>query len=203
MSCLTSSAAGRRWPIRRRAEASWGWTCAKTPRACRSSMSPASAVSPMASPTSSASSSGPATSSTRSSSAAARRRSPLVRQIIADVCGKTVEAPETAEPVLLGSAMIGAVAAGTQTLASAMGSMSTIARRGRPRGRGDRGVPRPKASRARDPAPGRAGYSPHDSEGPLARSRHFRLRRRAGRQRGDRARRDPAPARRGRPSPER
>ena len=47
-------------------------------------------------------------------------RSPLVRQIIADVCGKTVEAPETAEPVLLGSAMIGAVAAGTQTLGSAM-----------------------------------------------------------------------------------
>jgi len=54
-------------------------------------------------------------------------QSPLVRQIIADVCGKTVEAPETPEPVLLGSAMIGAVAAGTQTLASAMGSMSAIA----------------------------------------------------------------------------
>ncbi len=61
-------------------------------------------------------------------------QSPLVRQIIADVCGKTVEAPETAEPVLLGSAMIGAVAAGTQTLVSAMGSMSTIARRAVPAG---------------------------------------------------------------------
>ena len=54
-------------------------------------------------------------------------RSPLVRQIIADVCGKTVESPETPEPVLLGSAMVGAVAAGAQTMASAMSSMSTIA----------------------------------------------------------------------------
>jgi D-ribulokinase len=54
-------------------------------------------------------------------------RSALVRQIIADVCGKTVESPETPEPVLLGSAMVGAVAAGAQTMASAMSSMSTIA----------------------------------------------------------------------------
>jgi D-ribulokinase len=54
-------------------------------------------------------------------------RSRLVRQIIADACGKTVEAPETPEPVLLGSAMVGAVAAGAQTMASAMSSMSAIA----------------------------------------------------------------------------
>ena len=54
-------------------------------------------------------------------------RSPMVRQIIADVCGKTVESPETSEPVLLGSAMVGAVAGGTQTMVSAMSSMSTIA----------------------------------------------------------------------------
>jgi D-ribulokinase len=54
-------------------------------------------------------------------------RSPLVRQIIADVCGKTVESPETAEPVLLGSAMVGAVAAGRRTMSSAMSAMSTIA----------------------------------------------------------------------------
>jgi D-ribulokinase len=54
-------------------------------------------------------------------------RSPLVRQIIADVCGKTVESPETSEPVLLGSAMVGAVAAGAQTMISAMSSMSAIA----------------------------------------------------------------------------
>jgi D-ribulokinase len=61
-------------------------------------------------------------------------QSPLVRQIIADVCGKTVEAPETPEPVLLGSAMIGAVAAGKQTLVSAMASMSAIALRTAPAG---------------------------------------------------------------------
>jgi D-ribulokinase len=54
-------------------------------------------------------------------------RSALVRQIIADACGKTVEAPETPEPVLLGSAMVGAVAAGRETMASAMASMSAIA----------------------------------------------------------------------------
>jgi D-ribulokinase len=54
-------------------------------------------------------------------------QSPLVRQIIADVCGKMVESPETPEPVLLGSAMVGAVAAGAHTMVSAMSSMSTIA----------------------------------------------------------------------------
>src|SRR6202042_2157895 len=53
-------------------------------------------------------------------------RSGLVRQIVADVCGKTVESPETPEPVLLGSAMVGAVAAGRQTMASAMSSMSSM-----------------------------------------------------------------------------
>ena len=56
-------------------------------------------------------------------------QSALVRQIIADVCGKIVEQPETPEPVLLGSAMVGAVAARKQTLASAMASMSAIAPR--------------------------------------------------------------------------
>ena len=54
-------------------------------------------------------------------------RSALVRQIIADVCGKIVELPETLEPVLLGSAMVGAVASGAKTMTSAMASMSTIA----------------------------------------------------------------------------
>jgi HAD superfamily hydrolase (TIGR01509 family) len=53
---------------------------------------------------------------------------------MADVCGKTVEAPETPEPVLLGSAMIGAVAAGRETLRSAMASMSSIAQRCKPAG---------------------------------------------------------------------
>ena len=61
-------------------------------------------------------------------------RSALVRQIVADACGKTVEAPQTPEPVLLGSAMIGAAAAGSQTLASAMVSMSEIAVRAAPAG---------------------------------------------------------------------
>ena len=73
-------------------------------------------------------------------------RSALVRQIIADVCGKTVEAPETPEPVLLGSAMVGAVAAGRETMASAMASMSAIAPHAvGARGRGGRRVPRAKA----------------------------------------------------------
>jgi len=37
-------------------------------------------------------------------------RSPLVRQIMADTTGLTVAVPETQEPVLLGAAMLGAVA---------------------------------------------------------------------------------------------
>jgi D-ribulokinase len=61
-------------------------------------------------------------------------QSALVRQIMADVSSKTVEAPETPEPVLLGSAMIGAVAAGAYTIASAMSSMSTIALTATPAG---------------------------------------------------------------------
>jgi D-ribulokinase len=39
-------------------------------------------------------------------------KSALVRQILADTTGLTVAIPQTAEPVLLGSAMLGAVAAG-------------------------------------------------------------------------------------------
>ncbi|MCA1970604.1 MAG: FGGY-family carbohydrate kinase [Rhizobium sp.] len=38
--------------------------------------------------------------------------SPLVRQILADACGKPVVAPDADEPVLLGSAILGSVAAG-------------------------------------------------------------------------------------------
>ncbi len=38
--------------------------------------------------------------------------SPLVRQILADACGKPVVAPAAEEPVLLGSAILGSVAAG-------------------------------------------------------------------------------------------
>jgi FGGY-family pentulose kinase len=53
-------------------------------------------------------------------------RSPLVRQIIADATGKRVGVPETSEPVLLGAAMLGAVAAGKYDMASAMSAMSRL-----------------------------------------------------------------------------
>ena len=52
-------------------------------------------------------------------------RSPLVRQILADVTGLTVIQPETDEPVLLGAAMLGAVAGGAYPgLAEAMTAMA-------------------------------------------------------------------------------
>ncbi len=61
-------------------------------------------------------------------------RSPLVRQIIADATGKRVGAPETSEPVLLGAAMIGAVAAGRRDMGSAMAAMSRLAEEVLPQG---------------------------------------------------------------------
>ena len=61
-------------------------------------------------------------------------RSALVRQMIADACGKPVSAPHTPEPVLLGAAMLGAVAAGHHNLPSAMTSMSTLAEPVKPAG---------------------------------------------------------------------
>ena len=52
-------------------------------------------------------------------------KSSLIRQIIADATGLSVVLPETAEPVLLGAAMLGAVAAGAVTdLGAAMATMS-------------------------------------------------------------------------------
>ena len=54
-------------------------------------------------------------------------RSALVKQIMADATGKRVAAPETSEPVLLGAAMLGAVAAGRQTMPGAMSAMSRLA----------------------------------------------------------------------------
>jgi HAD superfamily hydrolase (TIGR01509 family) len=59
-------------------------------------------------------------------------RSVLVRQIVADAVGKPVAAAQTSEPVLLGSAMIGAAASGYRTIASAMASMSALAEPIRP-----------------------------------------------------------------------
>jgi D-ribulokinase len=54
-------------------------------------------------------------------------RSPLVRQIMADTTGLTVAVPETQEPVLLGAAMLGAVAARTRgSISEAMAAMSAI-----------------------------------------------------------------------------
>jgi D-ribulokinase len=60
-------------------------------------------------------------------------RSPLVRQIMADTTGLTVALPETQEPVLLGAAMLGAVASGAcQSVGDAMASMSAIGRLSEP-----------------------------------------------------------------------
>ncbi len=59
-------------------------------------------------------------------------RSALVRQTVADACAKPVAALKTPEPVLLGSAMLGAVAAGNLTVCSAMTSMSALGERAEP-----------------------------------------------------------------------
>jgi FGGY-family pentulose kinase len=60
--------------------------------------------------------------------------SKLVRQLIADATQKKVGAPETSEPVLLGSAMLAAVAAGRHTMASAMSAMSRLSEEVAPQG---------------------------------------------------------------------
>jgi D-ribulokinase len=55
-------------------------------------------------------------------------RSPLVRQIMADTTGLSIALPESPEPVLLGAAMLGAVAAGGHaTLGDAMARMTRLA----------------------------------------------------------------------------
>src|SRR6202790_1622284 len=54
-------------------------------------------------------------------------RSSLVRQIMADTTGRIVAVPETQEPVLLGAAMLGAVAGSSYvSIGEAMASMSAI-----------------------------------------------------------------------------
>jgi D-ribulokinase len=54
-------------------------------------------------------------------------RSALVRQIMADTTGLAVAVPDTAEPVLLGAAMLGAVAANAySSIGEAMSAMSAI-----------------------------------------------------------------------------
>jgi D-ribulokinase len=60
-------------------------------------------------------------------------RSPLVRQIMADTTGVTVAVPETQQPVLLGAAMLGAVAGRScGSIGEAMASMSAIGRLSEP-----------------------------------------------------------------------
>ncbi|MBR1249920.1 hypothetical protein JQ609_23695 [Bradyrhizobium sp. AUGA SZCCT0169] len=60
-------------------------------------------------------------------------RSPLVRQIMADTTGLAVAVPETPEPVLLGAAMLGAVAAKSRgSIGEAMAAMSAIGRLSEP-----------------------------------------------------------------------
>ncbi len=62
-------------------------------------------------------------------------RSPLIRQILADATGKEVAAPQSEEPVLLGAAMLGAIAGGVHPdAATAMGAMSAFSARYRPEG---------------------------------------------------------------------
>jgi D-ribulokinase len=60
-------------------------------------------------------------------------RSPLVRQIMADTTGLTVALPQTQEPVLLGAAMLGAVASGAYvSIGETMASMSALGRLSEP-----------------------------------------------------------------------
>jgi D-ribulokinase len=60
-------------------------------------------------------------------------RSPLVRQIMADTTGLTVALPRTQEPVLLGAAMLGAVASGGfRSLGETMATMSALGRQSDP-----------------------------------------------------------------------
>jgi D-ribulokinase len=60
-------------------------------------------------------------------------RSSLVRQIMADTTGLTVALPQTQEPVLLGAAMLGAVAGGAYgSIGETMASMSALGRLSEP-----------------------------------------------------------------------
>jgi len=60
-------------------------------------------------------------------------RSPLVRQIMADTTGLTVALPQTREPVLLGAAMLGAVAGGAYaSIGETMAKMSALGRLNEP-----------------------------------------------------------------------
>ncbi len=62
-------------------------------------------------------------------------RSDIVRQLLADTCGKPVVAPAAEEPVLLGAAILGAVASGCfADVAAAMAALGTVAETYEPAG---------------------------------------------------------------------
>jgi D-ribulokinase len=62
-------------------------------------------------------------------------QSPLVRQVMADATGLTIAVPETTEPVLLGAAILGAVAGGAfDGTVAAIDAMSRLASEHRPAG---------------------------------------------------------------------
>ncbi|MBR0714673.1 FGGY-family carbohydrate kinase [Bradyrhizobium liaoningense] len=64
-------------------------------------------------------------------------RSPLVRQIMADTTGLAVALPQTREPVLLGAAMLGAVAGGAfASIGDTMARMSALGRLSEPTAEG-------------------------------------------------------------------
>lgn len=68
-------------------------------------------------------------------------RSDLTRQLLADATGVEIAAPATEEPVLLGSAILGSVAAGIhQDIHAAMAEMSSFASRYEPQGGAVRGL---------------------------------------------------------------
>ena len=68
-------------------------------------------------------------------------RSDLIRQILSDATGLEVAAPETEEPVLLGSAVLAAVAAGLQPdLGTAMAEMTRLGARYLPSGEAARAI---------------------------------------------------------------
>ncbi len=62
-------------------------------------------------------------------------RSDLIRQLLADATGVEIAAPAAEEPVLLGSAILGSVAAGVhEDISAAMAEMSSFAARYKPQG---------------------------------------------------------------------
>ena len=103
-------------------------------------------------------------------------RSELVRQIIADVCGKTVESPQNSGTGAAGLSDGGSGGRGRADLG--LRDVGHVDARDRRRGAGQRGgrrVPRAEAPGLRNAAASRERDSRTHSQVVLARSRHFRL----------------------------